>query len=331
MLNKPSMLRTVARIGCVLSTVACCALLTLSAQAQQYDSSAAANARILLAQADQAWDEEKYEQAPTIANRRAECLEKLGRLMEASELYVQTSRVQAGPDATEQFKQAIAVAGERAVAARSRLGTLIVTITGERPGSMKLLVGGREIPVELAEVGYFVDPGIHEIVVTQGKRAATEKVTVGEKETVNVELALLDVVPDSGEPGAATGSADASHASGRSSQAIWGWTSLGIGAAGMVFGTTTGIVAIGKRSSLDGAKLSDGRPTCVHRTCRGEKGTIDSYQTMRTLSTVGFVVGIVGVGTGVTLLLTTPKEKTKEVAGIRPWVGIGSAGLEGSF
>jgi hypothetical protein len=48
---------------------------------------------------------------------------------------------------------------------------------------------------------------------------------------------------------------------------------------------------------------------------------------------IAFPIGIVGLGTGTTLLLTAPSSQSTEVAGtsLHPWFGIGSLGLGGSF
>ena len=59
----------------------------------------------------------------------------------------------------------------------------------------------------------------------------------------------------------------------------------------------------------------------------------DSIDTRATLSTAMFVVGGVGLTAGLVLLLTAPKAKpaTPTKASVEPWIGIGSAGLRGTF
>jgi hypothetical protein len=52
---------------------------------------------------------------------------------------------------------------------------------------------------------------------------------------------------------------------------------------------------------------------------------------MGTISTVGFIVGLVGAGAGVVLLVTAPKAQTTSAASVSPYIGVGSAGVAGRF
>jgi hypothetical protein len=70
---------------------------------------------------------------------------------------------------------------------------------------------------------------------------------------------------------------------------------------------------------------------CVNGVCRGDQqSNIDSYHTMQTLAAVGFIVGVLGVGGGLTLLLTTPKTESAS-ATLTPFIGPGSIGARGTF
>ena len=61
-------------------------------------------------------------------------------------------------------------------------------------------------------------------------------------------------------------------------------------------------------------------------------GTHDSYKTLTALSTVGFGVGVVGVGAGVALLLTAPKnDQASRGPAVRPAFGWRTVGLTGVF
>ena len=120
---------------------------------------------------------------------------------------------------------------------------------------------------------------------------------------------------------------------------------LGVGGVGLVVGGITGVMAMGKASDLDG-KCPDGK--CTDPALQSD---IDSYKTLGTISTVGFIVGVVGVGAGVVLWLTAPKENTAAKGGSRyatvpvkttrasrdegvkvtPVIGLGSLGLSGTF
>ena len=57
---------------------------------------------------------------------------------------------------------------------------------------------------------------------------------------------------------------------------------------------------------------------------------VKSHNQSVTLSWVGFVGGAVLAATGVTLLATAPR-KNAEARHVAPWIGLGSAGVEGRF
>ncbi len=84
---------------------------------------------------------------------------------------------------------------------------------------------------------------------------------------------------------------------------------------------------MGEHSDLSGA--------CAGGSCPpSQYGNLDSYHTLSTLSTVGFIVAGVGAAAGVTLLLVGPKDdSTPAQAGlsVTPYLGPGSLGAVGSF
>jgi hypothetical protein len=103
-----------------------------------------------------------------------------------------------------------------------------------------------------------------------------------------------------------------------------GWVGIGLGAAGVVFGTTTGIITGVKYGSL---KEDCGGTRCVGTAKYGDR--VDSYSALRTMSTIGFIVGGVGAAAGITLLITSPKRDSAPVVGL--YVAPNAAGLEGAF
>jgi hypothetical protein len=113
------------------------------------------------------------------------------------------------------------------------------------------------------------------------------------------------------------------------------YVALGVGGAGLLVGTITGVMAMSKKSDLE----------CQGKACpSSQEDALDSAKTMATVSTVGFSVGLVGVGVGVVLLLTGNSASKASLAGpqlakyepsrglrVGPWFGSEAAGLQGSF
>ena len=206
---------------------------------------------------------------------------------------------------------------------------------------MAVTVDGKEVPVSLLRAGYVVNPGTRRIEGKYGEVSAVEEVVLAEGEQKSVTLRFSasaeaaagppvgEDAPPSGQPEPSAQPAplvqpEADAGSDGSMQRTLGWVGLGVGGAGLLFGTVTGIIVLSKRSNLD----DDG---CVNHQCYTEqKNDVDAYNSMRTLSTVGFVVGVVGAAAGATLLLTAP-EPGAPGPEVHAWLGVGSAGVGGRF
>ena len=143
--------------------------------------------------------------------------------------------------------------------------------------------------------------------------------------TPPISNAVLPVPPASAAQAgpASTPAPVVDRTSSNSTQKILAGVSLAIGGAGLAVGAVSGAMVLSKRSTLDNSGA------CVNRVCASSQhDTLSSYKSLRTVSTVGFIVGGLATATGVTLLLTVPKS---EGAAISAWVGPASAGLRGTF
>ena len=346
---------------------ACAAIAPMEAGAQEKDEQTLSNARRLIELGDLSWDAGQYEpalgfytqayalvDAPTIANRRAECLERLGRTAEASHAYLQASRYPLDQSSSEPFKVAVATAKTRVVEYRGKLSTVNLRISGADVQGAQVSVDGRKIADDLVGKEFFVEPGRRVIDVVKGSRKASRTIVFdgGKSETLEVQLPSADTATGK-EPTSPPAPSPVSPAEkpvptqqqaqktpkteaekepateGSSAQSTWGWVAIGVGGAGLATGVVGMVLTKSKRNSLDDSG------ECHGTRCMDTKnGVVDSYNTFRTVSTVGLVVGAVGVGAGLTLLLTAPSSngaKSKEVAGVRPWIGLGSAGVSGAF
>jgi hypothetical protein len=72
------------------------------------------------------------------------------------------------------------------------------------------------------------------------------------------------------------------------------------------------------------------RNDCPNNTCPSSKnGSVDTYNTMRNISTAALIVGGVGAAVGVTLLLWSPKNTAESPVAL--WLWPGAAGVKGAF
>jgi hypothetical protein len=113
-------------------------------------------------------------------------------------------------------------------------------------------------------------------------------------------------------------------------------------AAGVVgvAGVVAGVVFMGKASDKESeaddlcAKNKDAQGRCLQRVKPQVDALDDDAKKARTLGTVGFVVGGLGIAGGATLLVlhfTGKSNSTGERPHVEPWIGVGSAGLRGTF
>ena len=182
-----------------------------------------------------------------------------------------------------------------------------VTVDGQT------VAGSAGAPVE-------VDPGEHTFAFEEGDRLATEERRLvliegvkGRRETVVL-----------GEMAARTTLATPSGGQAGFGPPPLAWVAFGVGGAGLAAGVIAGLVADGKHSTLQG-ECNNTTNTCASQYA----GDLGGFHAARTWSTVGYVVGALGVAGGAALWLTAPRARRATTASV--WVGPASAGIAGSF
>lgn len=253
--------------------------------------------------------------APTLVLAIAQTEARMGRWAEARKHYQQVLGEDLPKNAPPPFRQAQKTAQEELAALDPRIPRLVLTVKGS-DGPVEVRVDGKPVPVETIEAGLPVSPGRHDVVVVASGdvRVAEVKVAPKERRDVVIDFDAADA------HGSFYSSRDAREAT------IDGWwpaTAYGVGVAGLTLGTVTGVLALN-----DAAALRD----------RCQQGTLgcdpaarsfeDSARTLGVVSTVGFIVGGLGVATGTALLIIDRASGGDEVA-LR--IGPGSLGLQGRF
>lgn len=157
-----------------------------------------------------------------------------------------------------------------------------------------------------------VDPGKHELVIeAPGRETRTLSVEIREAATMTIEIApgIEKVETGAGgeTPQPAQGDVQVSAAganSGGFGKKQWGFVAGGVGLVGIGVGITTGIMALGKKSTAD-EQCSDALQRCSQE----GHDAASSGRTLAAVSTVGWIVGALGVGAGAFLILTSDGEK----------------------
>lgn len=265
-------------------------------------------------------------QAPSLGLWSARALVKLGKLVEAAERYREVQRLEPkGGDAKVQ-KQAQIDAAAELEALSPKIPTLVVTVEGADAKEIEISIDGTKLAAALVGEARPLNPGRHVVEGVRGDERVTEEITLAEAEAQRI---VLRFAPKAGVQAAPAPTFDAGSSvtpvkTGGSKMRTLGFVALGVGGAGLVLGGVTGVMALGKKGDLEDNPWCDDELRCLGIA----RDDVDSYNSMRTISSIGFIAGGVLAATGVVLVLTAPKNREPATA---LWVGPGSAGLRGAF
>jgi len=249
---------------------------------------------------------EKIFHAPTTLARLGECQVQMGKLVEGTENLNRVSRENLAPNAPTAFKDAQERARKVLAEAKPRIAKLKIAVAAPAGAQFVVKLDGEPVPTANLNTNRPTDPGEHVVEASgPGYKVAIAKVRLAEGAQDSVAL-TLEVDPNAPKaPPPTPGGTLAPPATGQAPESpappnrVPAYVALGVGAVGLGVGAVFGIVALGKKSDLDGA--------CSNKVCpsSAQQDTIDSGKTAGTVSTIGFAVGIVGAGVGTYLLLTS--------------------------
>lgn len=262
--------------------------------------------------------------APTLVVDWARALQGMGRFVEAHEKYELVLREGVDANAPRSWVRAVEDAKKELDALKPRLGWVTVVLV--EPSEATVKIDGVAIPPAAIGVKRAADPGFPEVMVSaDGYEPFTQTVTVGPGEEKSIEVSLRKL-PEAPRAQPVEAAAPITR-EGVNTRRVLTYVALGVGGAGLVAGGITGSLFLSKRSDLNQECGSD-------RTCDPAlQNTVDSYRLFGTVSGVSLAVGVAGLGTGLALLFTETKPSQRASAGlsVRPLLGIGVVGAEGSF
>jgi hypothetical protein len=261
--------------------------------------------------------------APTLVVDWARALQGLGRFVEAHEKYELVLREGIPHGSPKSWSRALEDAKKELDALKPRLAWVTVILKDPTDASVK--IDGVLVPPAAVGVKRAADPGFPEVSVSAlGYETFKQTVTVGpgEEKLLEVSLKKLPEVP------APAATSDLAYRPRQKSDTrrIVSYVMLGVGGAGLVTSGVTGGLWLRKRSDLKDE-------------CRGDaclppsSNKVSTYRLYGTTSGVTLAVGVAGLGAGLALLLTEPKAEETARASliVRPLVGLGVVGAEGTF
>ena len=272
--------------------------------------------------------------APSLKLYKARCLRKIGKLLEARDLYEQIVLEGLPKDAPAAYTQAQGEAKTELETLRKRIPVVQIVASGVPPESIRAAVDGRSVPILKERIE--LNPGDHAIDVfsTRAASPARKLITLAEGATERIEFELS---PDGQatldeKPASTTVSTPVSKTPPKRIEAgslIPSLAVLGMGAANLGIGVVMGI--------MSKAQVDDIKSRCVDGVCKPEEQpAADAARTMGDIATVNIALGVLGVAGGTTLLLLrdgSPKKPAKSgvIDSFSIAVGPGSLGFSGAF
>ena len=157
-------------------------------------------------------------------------------------------------------------------------------------------------------------------------------IKAGERKAVSLDVRTSSAAPES-PPSPEESKAPETDASRSHSLAPWMWTSFGIGAAGVITGTVSGIMLLQDRAKIMSECPSSGRQPDGTIPCKdgGYAAVERARNTLAPLTTVALSVGAAGVAAGVVLLIVDASGSHRTQARTVPLVGVAPRGATLGF
>jgi hypothetical protein len=266
-----------------------------------------------------------YGQTPVTGLELGKAHLQLGELVEAREVLLSIARLKVASDETEKSAAARTEAAELADQIRTRIPTINVKVSGVKPdATVTVSVDGANAPVVSLSATRRVNPGDHAIVVHAADREEKRSLALAESESKDIDVAFTDASPkiategDTAKPAKAPDTAE-----GKRPIHVVTWVGLGVGVAGVVVGSITGAVALGKASRVKDA--------CQGVSCPpSARNDVDSGRGAATVSTIAFIAGGAGLAAaavGFFVLSPAASAPSAKAAGARlaitpTWVGV---------
>jgi hypothetical protein len=293
---------------------------------------------------------------PTTALEVARTQAAVGQLVEARDTIANIRKAPASPNDPEPFKEARNKAEELDNTLEGRIPALTIVVNGAAAGETpSIVVDGVPVPTAALGLPRRVNAGRHTVVAKTATGSGDQTVDIKEGEQKEVQVTISGSnsntpAPEQPTPGPQQPEQPETAGATSHSPTVLTYAGIGVGAAGLIAGTITGLMSMSKTSAL--------KNECVKNHCSSGHGLSDynAANTLATVSDVSFAVGAVGAGLAVVTILMghsasgAPAEQSPssgqppegepspEAAPgqqsrlrITPWIGFGSAGVTGVF
>jgi len=275
---------------------------------------------------------------PSTSVAVAQAYAALGRLVDARDFALEAMRYPEQPQESAAFRKARKEAADLEQRLATRLPTLQIDLRGApADAAVQVRVDGSLLPPAALGLAIMTNPGSHRVVASASKfldASVSVDLKEGDKKTITLML-----TPASEARGAATAQTPAPSpalvptseqrkAEGTSPLVYLG---LAVGAAGVISGTVTGLLAFSKTASVQD-RCTD------NKVCPLEaESDADTAKSIAMASNISFAVGAAGLAVALVGWLTsgnqsaTASTHTATSVQVRPILGVGQVAVVGRF
>ena len=246
------------------------------------------------------------------------------QLIEAREIALLVVKMPVESDEGKASETARAECAKMVTELAPKIAKVTLTIVNLPAGSTPMVTIDGDAVVVFSEPR-LINPGKHVAVVKAGTAEQKVEFALGEGEAKTVEVTMpAAAATPTPTPTPTPTTTNPPSTETRTSAGWLTWTGFSVGAAGFLVGSIAGAAALSQSGKLHDA--CDGGFSCP----KSEAGAIRTYNATTTISTIGFIVGGIGVSVAV-IDLATGATATKKTGSTHLSIGLGSLGLGGSF
>jgi hypothetical protein len=256
--------------------------------------------------------------------------------VEAREVCLGVARIPPLAQETARSQEARNEAGKIAEAEKPKIGSIRLKITGVPAGwEPTVTIDGAALPAAALAESRAMNPGVHQIVAKVGTGQET-RATLETKEGENRDLEIAVLPPPEGEKPIPVGPRPNPEPPPPEKKNTFATVSFAIAGIAGVIGTIGGLAAISGEGDLKdkcAPNINTGQKTCG----RSDWDSLESAQAWANVATASFIIAGVALGAGLVSTLVSSSSKkttgqpTKPKPTITPVIGLGGAGLRGSF
>lgn len=282
---------------------------------------------------------------PTTALEVARAQIAVGQLVEARDTLAAIRIMPAKPGEPAPFRDARAKAEDLDASLNGRVPAITITLRNAHDGDgTTVTVDGVALSPSAVGLPRAVDAGHHVVVAKNAGGEAKQEVDVREGQTKAVDLTAPNAPPPTpaaappiapAEPTNEAAQATDSQSATSHAPTLLTWIGAGVGGVGLITGVVTGSMTISKRATLQSECPGN---SCPPGTASSD---LDTANTFATVSTIAFVAAGVGAAVAVVSLVlghtetdaptSTPTARRDPTPEWHPWLGLGAAGVRGSF